>query len=394
MRDRTSREKNNIIDIKEGKRNVRKKKRTAKIVFAVCVIIFAVVVFMFRDRIEIIKWLNTVDTFFGKGISAQNIELSYDSSASNPADWYDGFIAILTNRDITMFNSSAKAEFKKDVNLNNPVLKCYDKYTLAYDCGGNELYVTNSYKEVFYKQFDDSILNARFTKDGHLVVITKMKNYRGVVTVYSSSFKEVYKVYSASEYVMDADVSNDGKQLAVAVYDGGFGEILSAVNIYSMNSEKVKSRIEGVDGLILSVDMKAGGRTHILTQNGYYVSKDGKEAEEILSVGNNYLKFYDITQDDNSVIILDGKLVGKSCNIHMFNAYGVETGKVTVDGNLQCYDKTDDFVFVVDDAGLKVYNYDGELTDEMEVSASTEKILASDDGKLVVFETGNVYVIN
>ena len=124
------------------------------------------------------------------------------------------------------------------------------------------------------------------------------------------------------------------------------------------------------------------------------MSKDGKEAEEILSVGNNYLKFYDITQDDNSVIILDGKLVGKSCNIHMFNAYGVETGDVTVDGNLQCYDKTDDFVFVVDDAGLQVYNYDGELTDEMEVSASTEKILASDDGKLVVFETGNVYVIN
>ncbi|MBQ3592880.1 MAG: hypothetical protein II982_00780, partial [Clostridia bacterium] len=162
MRKKTSKE-NNVIDIKEGKRNVRKKKRTTKIVFAVCVIIFAVVVFMFRDRIEIIKWLNTVDTFFGKGISAQNIELSYDSSASNPADWYDGFIAILTNRDITMFNSSAKAEFKKDVNLNNPVLKCYDKYTLAYDCGGNELYVTNSYKEVFYKQFDDSILNARFT---------------------------------------------------------------------------------------------------------------------------------------------------------------------------------------------------------------------------------------
>ncbi len=393
MRKKTSKE-NNVIDIKEGKRNIKKKKRTPKIVFAVCVIVFAVTLFLFRDRIEIIKWLNTVDTFFGKGISAQNIELSYDGSASNPADWYDGFIAILTNRDVTMYNSSAKAEFKHDVNLNNPVLKCYDKYTLIYDCGGSELYVTNSYKEVFNKQFDGSIINARFTKDGHLVVITKMKNYRAVVTVYSSSFKEVYKVYSASEYVMDADVSNDGKQLAVAVYDGGFGEILSAVNIYNMNSEKVKSRIEGVEGLILSVDMKAGGRTHILTQNGYYVSKDGKQAEEVLSVGSNYLEYYDITKDDNSVIILDGKLVGKSCQIHMFNAYGVETGNVTVEGNLQCYDKTDDFVFAVDDAGLKVYNYDGELTDEMEVSASTEKILASDDGKLVVFETGNVYIIN
>ena len=352
------------------------------------------VVFLLRDRIEITKWLNTVDTFFGKGISAQNIELSYDSSASNPADWYDGFIAILTKRDITMFNSSAKAEFKHDVNLNNPVLKCYGKYTLAYDCGGHELYVFNSYKEVFHKQLDDSIINARFTKDGHLVVITKMKNYRAVVTVYSSSFKEVYKVYSASEYVMDADVSNDGKQLAVAVYDGGYGEIFSAVNIYNMNSEKVKSRIEGVEGLILSVDMKAGGRTHILTQNGYYVSKDGEMAEEVLSVGNNYLEFYDITRDDSSVIILDGKLVGKNCQIYMFNAYGVQTGNVTVDGNLQCYDKTDDFVFAVDDGGLKVYNYDGELTDEMEVSPSTEKILASDDGKLVVFETGNVYIIN
>ena len=393
MKDKTSRE-NNIIDLKQAKRNAKKKNRTSKVVFAVCVILLAVVIFLFRDRIELKKWLNTVDTFFGKGISSQNIQLSYDSSALNPADWYDGFIAILTNRDLTMFNSNAKAEFKHDVSMNNPVLKCYAKYALAYDCGGTELYVTNSYKEIFHKKFDEPIINARFSKDGHLIVISKMKNYRAVVTVYSSSFKEVYKVYSATEYVMDADISNDGRELAVAVYDGGFGEINSAINIYNLNSEKVKSRIEGIDGMVLSVDMKAGGRTHILTQNGYYISKDGEQAEEVLSVGSNYLKYYDITRDGNSLIILDGKLVGKSCRMYMFNSYGVKTGEVTVDGELQCYDRTDDFVFAVDDTGLKVYNYDGEMTDEMEVAPSTEKILASDDGKLVVFETGKVYIVN
>lgn len=384
----------NVIDIKEGQRQAKRKRRTSRYVFAFCVILFAVLVFVFRDKIEIRKWLNSVDTFFGKSVSAQNIELSYDSASSASADYYQEFIAILGNKDLTFYNSEAKAEYKQSINMNNPVLRCYDKYVLAYDCGGNELYVTNSYKVIHSEKFDNAIISARLSKDNHMVVITKMKNYKAAVTVYSSSYKELYRVLCSSEYVSDADVSNDGKSLAVAVYEGEYGTIKSAVKIYDMKSENCKSVIDNIDGLILSVDYKAAGRIHIITQSGYYVSTDGQTAEPVLDFGNMYLDYFDITGDKSAVIVLDGRMLGKGTELYMFNAYGAQTGYLTFDSDINCFDKTDDFVFVGLLNSLEVYNYDGEQTDTMDIAESTEKIIASNEGKLVVFEAGNVYIIN
>lgn len=100
--------------------------------------------------------------------------------------------------------------------------------------------------------------------------------YLGSVTVFNKDGDAVYKWYSANGYIISADVSDNGKHLAVACEESGRGKI----HIFRLDSTEEKGLFES-DEIIVEVQY-LGNKLCALTEHGaYFVSDMGNTKKHV-----------------------------------------------------------------------------------------------------------------
>lgn len=119
---------------------------------------------------------------------------------------------------------------------------------------------------------------------GYYAEITPQEGYRGSVTVYDAGGDAVYKWYSASGYVLSADVSDNGRYLAVACEENGRGK----VHIFRTDNT-------GEAGLFDSDEITVsacylGNKLCALTEHGVYMLSDKGNVKK-------HVKFHGILGD-------------------------------------------------------------------------------------------------
>ena len=80
---------------------------------------------------------------------------------------------------------------------------------------------------------DNGIRDVQLSDGGYLAVCTQQPGYMGSVTVYSPERERVYKWYCASQRLISAAVSPDGKYLAALTDEG--------IRLFSLDSEKERT---------------------------------------------------------------------------------------------------------------------------------------------------------
>lgn len=103
---------------------------------------------------------------------------------------------------------------------------------------------------------------------GYFAECTPQEGYLGSATVYDAGGDAVYKWYSASAYILGADVSNNGKCLAVACEENGHGK----VHIFHTDSTAEVGLFES-DEIVVDVGY-LGNRLCALTEHGVYMLND------------------------------------------------------------------------------------------------------------------------
>ena len=92
--------------------------------------------------------------------------------------------------------------------------------------------------------------------------------YLGSVTVFDKGGNAVYKWYSANGFIVSADVSCNGKHLAVACEENGRGK----VHIFRLDSTSEAGLFDS-DEIVVSVSF-LGNKLCALTEHGAYMLSD------------------------------------------------------------------------------------------------------------------------
>lgn len=100
---------------------------------------------------------------------------------------------------------------------------------------------------------------------GYRAECGEAEGYRGAVTVFDKGGEPVYKWYSADGYIINADVSDDGKRLAVACEEDGKGKL----HIFRLDSEDEEGLFDS-DEIIVDVGYLRN-RLCALTEHGAYI---------------------------------------------------------------------------------------------------------------------------
>jgi len=168
-------------------------------------------------------------------------------------------LIITTTTGTSAINASGKVLWQVPTSCSNPKLQVAGDYILVADINGSNLYVIKNKKLAFTKTLSDKIYNAQINKNGYVAVSTTADGYSSKVSVMSNSGDEIYYYGISNDFAIDAIVSPNNKNLAVATYGSENGQIIGGVAFANLGSQTITSNPTFTNLVISNVEYMSNG---------------------------------------------------------------------------------------------------------------------------------------
>lgn len=301
--------------------------------------------------------LNTKNTAVRDGEIVASINVQSAAGERARAAASDSRIIAAGDESIKVYNTSGKELYSEANSLNNPVIDTAGNFAIVADQGGRAITLLDGEKCLYSIKLETDIITAKVNKNGMAVVVTTGELHKNAVLVLNKKGSQIFKWNSGGLYVIDADISDNGRDIAVSTLDTNVAVIKAAFYLFNINKDTPTASASFDDSIISNI---------------------------ICSKGNIYC-------------ISDSKMV-------IYNAGGGKSGEVEfADRQLTAFAVSGSqavLAFTAGDYGinshgtaLEIYNVKGELSAQAELESDLT-FLAYRDGTLVAGDSGQISVFN
>lgn len=250
----------------------------------------------------------SVDKFFNKEVSENNLKTIEISSEDNPVvHAYDKYIVVLTKGVLKSYDKMSNNVSSLDINITSPMMSSNEKYLVVGENGGKNFCVIRENELLWQGSVDGAISKITVNANGYVSVIVTNTTYKSVVIAYNSDGVELFKTYLSSTYALSSDISNNNRYLAIGEVDYTGTIIKSKVKIISIDLAKndpensIINSYESEPGeVITSLNYQIGDNVYCMFSN--YIQKvNHNENERIIDFNENTL-FADIYAKNSLVV--------------------------------------------------------------------------------------------
>lgn len=367
---------------------------TRFVLMLIMIVAALILLFSNRDNINVDN-LRRLAAKIDIGVSSvkntDNAVIDYDYNSSAVTAVYKDGIARVTGENLVIMDNMGNQFQSVLTGFNTPALITTKKYVIAYDCGGNRLIVTNSFTVLFEKTFSDNIVSVSMNNNGYFSVITESDAYKNKLYVFSSDFREIYKISSMTRYLICADVSDDNNHIAVSSIYVKDENIIPQINYYKFNSEDAVWEHNFDDDLAIAIKIKDDGSVSALFEWGVCILDSKGNEKYRYNFENKILQAYYLGNSRHNVAVVSDSVSGNS-QIHVFSDSGKTISDIDTDFNIISIDVYSDRIAVLTVNSLYVYSTSGKLLYERENKSNGMRILfSSRNAVLVVSASGAVY---
>lgn len=258
---------------KENKKNKKMIKSTVVVIIATIILIF-VSLYLAHSGFR-----SFVDTYiFRKKILEENANsITIDTEGLSLIYAYDKSLVIYADGNVNFYNSEAKKTGNVEITLSKPIADSEDKYLALGDYGSQKVCLIKSNNLVWQKDVEGKVSKISVNKQGYVALSITGTTYESIVMLYKPSGDLLFSAY-LSDYVMDIDISEDSKYLAIAEIDNS--SIIPATKIEMVSVEKAISNAEEAtintyqaENSDLLTGMKFQGKNKLLCSFDKYVLK-------------------------------------------------------------------------------------------------------------------------
>ena len=226
---------------KSGPKKELNKGKVIKVSIAVFLIIIFVTLICLYEKNNKIR--NFFDVYvFRKIVNEEKLaNIEIDTSTSLSAFSYDRYIAILKQNQLKLYNKYGNEEHSIDIEVSIPLFDSNGNYLCVAEKGGNKIYLISNKNIVWQKEIEGEISGVSVNKNGYVSVTISGTSYKTVIQTFDYKGNELFKTYLSSTSVINTEISNDNKYLAVA--EANFSGILvqSNIKIISIDDAKLGS---------------------------------------------------------------------------------------------------------------------------------------------------------
>ena len=222
--------------------------------------------------------------------------------------------------DDTTFSLDATARRfgEQQHTLSSPIATAAGGRVLLLDVGENSYRVLSKTKILLEEQSAQKLLTGALGKDGTLAVAARGEASQSKLTVYNKSHKEIFVWNCASENIIAAAVSDNGKRAAVSVVGAQNGELYSKVYIFDFSYNEPIASFSS-DTIVSGLSFLAGDRLLLTGKNIFTVVEDKTPILE-----------EDLSLNTLSCVYTDDS----GCTAVTLSKYGSAASKI-----IRCYDR-------------------------------------------------------
>ena len=274
--------------------------------------------------------LAKIDFSLNKSTGTKN-QISYTPDKQNCYLKYKNGLAVVSADSIKVFDNTGYQFSSNQLLYSNPAARVSKDYILSYDMGGgNTLSISNSFSVIYTRSFENTISYASINDNGYLVAVTTVNGYKNLISVYSGSHKEIFKMYSANRYIASAVLLNDNKTLVTVSLNSEDTVLNSYITAYKITNDGDKAKTAEIEladqtagfiecmgtnicvitdksAVFADKDLKINNTVEFSDKKIYNYTVAGKRCALVLDAGDNPAGSYVIITDDKGKITAQGE---------------------------------------------------------------------------------------
>ncbi len=322
--------------------------------------------------------------------SPSNI-LNYTKASTNDdfALYKNGLVAA-SGSEIKIFNATGRVTLTSGDIFANPAIITSNKYVIVYDLGGSKFTVYNSFKKIETVTLDGTIAYAHMSEDGGFTIVEKMQDYNSVTHIYDKDCNHV-SAYATNEYVIAAQMSQNGKYTAVISSSAEHGEMMSTLTILKQNKKKVYAQVDLGNLIPYNCGFISNNRIAVFYNDRACVyNLRGKLCGEYI-YPDSKLAYISHTQGGISLLFEDDLINGRNTLI-VLNKNGKQEYSGQISGSFTDMEMYGGYVFLLTNNGICKFNSKTKITTFKESTDTFgELLVCSKDKVLLCTDSRGIY---
>lgn len=276
-------------------KKINKKKVAIAIIILLILILTIVFSILYRKNIHIRLFFD--EYIFRKNIMENTLPKILNTTSNVFS--FDDTIVVLENNVLTFYNKSADKVGTLDVEISNAIFTANDKYLCIAEKNGKKIYLISDKNIVWQKDIEGSISNLTINDNGYVAISISDTTYKTICKLYSDSGDELFTTYLSESYIMDFDISDDNKFLALA--EANFSGIIIQSNVRIISIENALSNSTNsisyqysapADNLIVNINYIKDNNLLCIYNNHIDIVKNNS-VKEITNFENTNILFAD-----------------------------------------------------------------------------------------------------
>ncbi len=361
-------------DTNKTKNKLNKGKILKISIALVCIILFIFFIAFYENDNNV---RNFFDIFiFRKIVNEEKLpSVEIDTSKNINIYAYSKYLAILDQNVLKLYNKLGNQEHTLDIEISNPIFESNGDYLCIAEKGGQKVYLIYNKNIIWQDEIEGNISSINVNKNGYVSVIISGTSYKTVVQTFDSKGNELFKNYLSTTNVIDTDISNNNKYLAIA--EANFSGIVIQSNIKIISIDDAKNNLDKPikytymakpNDLIINVKYNNKGNLICMYDEHIDMLKEG-ENTELISLTNEEVIFADInviskitkivkTKEDLLHTSIQMQIINSS-NTNDVNKYEIENTpkKIYTQGNMIAVNLGTSVMFI-NDRGWLVKRYE------------------------------------
>lgn len=354
-------------------------------------------IFTNKDKINMDNFrrlLAKIDIGISLGSEIDDTQIDFEYRENSVTSVYKDGIARLTGERLSIMDNRGTQFLNVLSGFEQPQLIANNKYVLAYDSGGTELIVTNSFAVLFEKTFSDKIINASMNDSGYFAVVTQSDGYKSSVYVFNSKFEEIFKWDSLSRYIVDVEVAHNNDAIAVSTLYSEGETIMPQINYFEFSDENITWSVDFDETVSPAISCKSDGTICAIFEWGVcFIDNKGREKSRY-QFEQNLVQNFDIDDEKYNAFVLSHSVSGNSTLVVLDNN-GIMISSTEIDEYIKSVDVMGDKVALLSTNNVMALNIlSGKISWQRENSSNGVDVFFSDKNSvLVVSEISAVYNI-
>lgn len=363
--------------------------RLAALLATAALLLGALALVVYRDELNLDalkRWFDyrTLET----SESGEAVPFTHAGGDQASFAYLENGVLMASDSGVRYYSFSGELYAEEVQALENPVLTHSGRCGVAYDAGGQELFLFRGVEEAFHLTLDGGaeLLSARANDSGWLAVTSHGGGWRGVVTVYDSSYDTQdpqIRIRLSSTFVVDAAVSPDCRTVAIVTMGQEGGSFQSQIRFYPVDQEEPSAVVSLGNTMVLDLDYE-DGRLWVLGEEQVSIVQEDGTIAGTYSLGRNYLKGCSFGGDGFALLLLGRYRAGSAEEAVILGPDGTELASRTLSSSVLAFDGAGRYVALLTGDRLDIFTSDFSPYSSLDHTQNARYISLADSGAVLL----------